>query len=86
MDSIATVQLSNHKGYGRFRGRAADPADMLEIFDGLVDATLDDYDSVLSGFAASSAQVDAVRAMIERLRARRPDLQWGEAGGKCSAE
>ena len=53
---IHTVELSNHPGYGDFRGRTADAAAIRELVEGIAArGALARCDGVLSGYVGAAA-------------------------------
>jgi len=65
---VDTVRFSNHPGYGRHRGEAAEPDEIAALVDGIgaIDA-FDQCDALLSGYLGSVATGEAVLS------------QWGKA-------
>ena len=67
---IHTVQFSNHTGYGGWRGRVFEPADIDACVAGLADrAILKECAGVLSGYMGSPEVGAAVLRAVDRVRA-----------------
>ena len=70
---VHTVQFSNHTGYGAWRGRVFDGADIDDVVRGVAErGVLGDCDAVLSGYMGSpeigAAILDAVTALRAATR------------------
>lgn len=50
----------NHVAYRRFKGRKTPPEEVAELYEGLKDANLDNFDMMLSGYCPSAALVEQV--------------------------
>ena len=61
------IQTGNHVGYKRVKGRKSTPEEVLELYEGLKDAGLNNFDVMLSGYCPSAALVQQV-GMIARER------------------
>lgn len=59
--------IGNHVGYKRFKGRKSTPEEVAELYQGLKDAELNNFDVMLSGYCPSAALVEQV-GMIARER------------------
>lgn len=67
---IHTVAFSNHPGYGGFRGRAADPAAVRELVEGIAArGALARCDGVLSGYLGTASLGEEVLAAVARVKA-----------------
>ncbi|KAB8070278.1 Ribokinase-like protein [Aspergillus leporis] len=58
--ALNTVHFSNHTGYMQFKGTRATAEQITELYEGLCQSNLTDFDVMLSGYAPSAAAVEAV--------------------------
>lgn len=70
VSAIHTVNYSNHVAYKRVKGRKTPPEEVKELYDGLKNAQLDNFDMMLSGYAPSAAVVEQVGKIARELRFR----------------
>ena len=84
---IHTVAFSNHPGYGAFRGRAADPASVGELVEGIgARGALAQCDGVLSGYLGTAGVGEEVLAAVARVKTANPAARYccdpviGDAG------
>ncbi|KAJ9618339.1 pyridoxal kinase, variant [Exophiala oligosperma] len=68
--AINTVQFSNHTGYRQFKGRRTPAEEITELYNGLRNSYLTDFDVLLSGYAPSAEVVQAVGLIARDLRYR----------------
>ncbi|KAJ5897226.1 hypothetical protein N7504_007514 [Penicillium tannophilum] len=61
--ALNTVHFSNHTGYRQFKGTRATAQEITELYQGLCQSNLTDFDVMLSGYAPSAAAVEAVGAI-----------------------
>lgn len=67
---IDTVQLSNHTGYGAWRGRAWDANDIAEVIRGIDErGAFERCDAVLSGYLGEAGLGEAVLDAVARAKA-----------------
>jgi pyridoxine kinase len=70
---IHTVELSNHPGYGEFRGRMADAAEIRELVQGIAArGALDRCDGVISGYVGAAAIGAEILAAVSAVKAANP--------------
>jgi len=60
----------NHTGYRQFKGRRTPASEITEIYTGLTQSYLTDFDMLLSGYAPSAEVVNAVGMIARDLRSR----------------
>jgi pyridoxine kinase len=73
---IDTVRVSNHPGYGRFRGRRIPTDEAEEIVLGLADVgVLADATGVLSGYLGSAAMGEVLTKLVERVCQGKPQAR-----------
>jgi pyridoxine kinase len=84
---IHTVELSNHPGYGEFRGRAVDAAAVRELVQGVAArGALGRCDGVLSGYVGAAAIGAEILAAVGAVKAANPAARYscdpviGDAG------
>ncbi|KAK4565504.1 putative pyridoxal kinase [Recurvomyces mirabilis] len=70
VSAIHTVNYSNHVGYRRFKGRKSQPEELAELWDGLKNARLDNFDVLLSGYCPSAATAEQVGRIARELKSR----------------
>ncbi|KAJ5278641.1 hypothetical protein N7478_004013 [Penicillium angulare] len=61
--ALNTVHFSNHTGYRQFKGTRATAQEITDLYQGLCQSNLTDFDVMLSGYAPSAAAVEAVGAI-----------------------
>ncbi|GAB7356677.1 hypothetical protein MBLNU459_g7390t2 [Dothideomycetes sp. NU459] len=60
VSAINTVQFSNHTAYKQVKGRKTPADEITELYEGLKQSHLNDFDVMLSGYCPSAAVVQAV--------------------------
>jgi pyridoxine kinase len=87
---VATVQFSNHTGYGAWRGPLLAPADVADVITGIEErGVLGQVDAVLSGYQGSAEIAEVVLDAVARVRAANPaasytcDPVMGNSGSGC---
>src|SRR5262249_47914508 len=74
---INTVAFSNHPGYGTFRGRITEAAEIRELIDGLADRrVLRGCDGVISGYLGTAGNGAEVLAAVARVKAANPAARY----------
>ncbi len=74
---IHTVELSNHPGYGDFRGRVADAAAVRELVAGIAArGAFSRCDGVLSGYVGAAEIGEEILAAVEQVKAANPAVQY----------
>ena len=74
---IHTVELSNHPGYGDFRGRTADAAAIRELVEGIAArGALARCDGVLSGYVGAAAIGGEILAAVAQVKAANPAARY----------
>ncbi|PVU91108.1 hypothetical protein BB561_004563 [Smittium simulii] len=74
VDVINTVQLSNHTGYQSIKGKVFEGSHITELFQGLQENKLDDYDFVLTGYMGKADNVNAVSQVVSELKKKNNDV------------
>lgn len=71
---VATVNFSNHTGYGAWKGPVMDPADVAAVIEGIEERGIfPRIDVVLSGYQGSDGIADVILGAVERVKAANPD-------------
>jgi len=80
---ILTDKSGNHTGYRQFKGTRATAQEITELYQGLCQSNLTDFDVMLSGYAPSAAAVEAVGAIGLDLQQKAQKVPgsffWGES-------
>lgn len=66
--ALNTVQFSNHTGYRQFKGTRATASEISDLYTGLKQSHLDDFDMMLSGYIPGAAALEAVGSMARELK------------------
>ncbi|KAH7417060.1 Ribokinase-like protein [Cadophora sp. MPI-SDFR-AT-0126] len=66
--ALNTVQFSNHLGYGQAKGTRATAQEITDLYQGLKDSYLDDFQMMLSGYLPGAASVEAVGTIARDLK------------------
>src|SRR5215831_8038672 len=74
---IHTVELSNHPGYGEFRGRVADAAAVRDLVAGIaVRGALTRCDGVVSGYVGAAEIGTEILAAVGAVKAANPAARY----------
>ncbi|CAP69428.1 uncharacterized protein PODANS_1_10920, partial [Podospora anserina S mat+] len=68
--ALNTVDFSNHTGYGQWTGTRSTPEHILDLWSGLKQSFLDDFDMMLSGYVPGAEALGAVGRIAEELKSR----------------
>ncbi|KAK1834807.1 pyridoxal kinase, partial [Podospora conica] len=68
--ALNTVQFSNHTGYGQWTGTKTTAQEITDLFRGLKQSYLDDFDMMLSGYVPGAEALEAVGAIAKELKAK----------------
>ncbi|KAI5205548.1 Ribokinase-like protein [Aureobasidium subglaciale] len=83
VSAINTVQFSNHTGYKQFKGRKTPAEEVAELYEGLKQSRLNDFDVLLSGYCPSAGVVQQVGKIARETRfasTTKPGaFFWGES-------
>lgn len=76
----------NHTGYRQFKGTRATATEITDLYAGLCQSNLTDFDVMLSGYAPSAAAVEAVGAIgldLQQKAKQKPgSFFWGASEHK----
>ncbi|MCJ1331502.1 putative pyridoxal kinase [Thelotrema lepadinum] len=76
VSALNTVHFSNHTGYKQVKGTKATAQEILDIYRGLQQSNLTDFDFLLSGYAPGAEAVNAIGSIVKDLRSRSESLFW----------
>ncbi|KAK1981310.1 pyridoxal kinase [Colletotrichum cereale] len=66
--ALNTVQFSNHTGYRQWKGTKVSAQEIRDLFEGLKQSYLDDFDMMLSGYIPGAEAVVAVGDIAQELK------------------
>lgn len=66
--ALNTVQFSNHTGYRQFTGTRVSAAEITDLYRGLKQSYLDDFDMMLSGYVPGAPALEAVGEIAKELK------------------
>lgn len=75
VDTLNSVQYSNHTGYGKFTGRKTEAGEVAAIYETLKEHGFD-YDAYLNGYLPSADMVREVGRIGLDLKKKNPNLVW----------
>lgn len=65
----------NHTGYKQFKGTKVTAQEISDLYDGLKQSYIDDFDMMLSGYIPGAEAVEAVGAIAKDLKAKADKAQ-----------
>ncbi|KAK3986880.1 proliferating cell nuclear antigen [Cladorrhinum sp. PSN332] len=68
--ALNTVQFSNHTGYRQWTGSRVSAEEITELYRGLKQSYLDDFDMMLSGYVPGASALEAVGRIAGELKDR----------------
>lgn len=68
--ALNTVQFSNHTGYRQFTGTRVSASEIRDLYRGLKQSYLDDFDMMLSGYVPGAPALEAVGEIAKELKER----------------
>ncbi|KAG4218317.1 hypothetical protein PC116_g33203 [Phytophthora cactorum] len=77
VSAINTVQFSNHTGYKQWKGTRVSAQEITDLWEGLKQSYLDDFDMMLSGYVPGAAAVEAVGNIGKELKHKSKDQKPG---------
>ncbi|KAH7328406.1 Ribokinase-like protein [Stachybotrys elegans] len=66
--ALNTVQFSNHTGYKQWKGTRVSAQEITDLFEGLKQSYLDDFEMMLSGYIPGAEAVGAVGNIAKELK------------------
>ncbi|KDR24208.1 Pyridoxal kinase [Zootermopsis nevadensis] len=76
VDTINSVQFSNHTGYGYWKGQVLNEKELEGLMDGLRHNGLDYYTHLLTGYIGSTGFLKYIVQVVKQLRQVNPDLVY----------
>lgn len=77
VDTINSVQFSNHTGYKVFKGQILDEKDIVELVDALIENDLHkSYTHLLTGYVRSPSFLHAIAKIVKQLKEANPGLVY----------
>uniref|UniRef100_A0A8C5F946 Pyridoxal kinase n=1 Tax=Gadus morhua TaxID=8049 RepID=A0A8C5F946_GADMO len=80
VDSINSVQFSNHTGYSHWKGQVLTADELHVLYEGIKLNNVHHYDYVLTGYSRDTSFLEMVVDIIQELKRANPSLVYG----KCS--
>lgn len=74
VDTINSVQFSNHTGYKKFSGQILNSEQLGELYDGLKANGLNRYSHLLTGYIGSASFLNQVKDVVLDLKKENPSL------------
>nr|CAG4644109.1 EOG090X09AY [Lepidurus arcticus] len=74
VDTINSVQFSNHTGYGKFKGTVLQDKELADLIEGLRINNLNNYTHLLTGYVGSASFLHQLIAVIKELKNVNPKL------------
>ncbi|XP_031570083.1 pyridoxal kinase-like [Actinia tenebrosa] len=74
VDTVNSVQLSNHTGYKYYKGQVLHASELRELFDGLKLNDIHHYSHLLTGYVGCKSFLQEVREVVKHLRDANPNL------------
>lgn len=74
MDTINSVQLSNHTGYKHIKGQVLDAKELKVLFEGLKLNNIHFYSHLLTGYVGSKSFLEELLQVILQLRQVNPNI------------
>ncbi|ETS87939.1 hypothetical protein PFICI_01767 [Pestalotiopsis fici W106-1] len=68
VSALNTVQFSNHTGYRQWKGTRVSAQEITDLWEGLKQSYLDQFDMMLSGYVPGAAAVEAVGNIAKELK------------------
>ena len=75
VDTINSVQFSNHTGYSAgVRGQVLDDTQLQELIDGLEANQINHYSHIINGYIGSRSFLTRLASVVSHLKTVNPDL------------
>ena len=68
--SLILTHSGNHTGYGQWTGTKTTAQEITDLFHGLKQSGLDDFDMMLSGYVPGAEALEAVGRLAKELKAK----------------
>ncbi|EDQ91718.1 uncharacterized protein MONBRDRAFT_34908 [Monosiga brevicollis MX1] len=76
VDVVCSVQFSNHTGFGQWSGTRLSAEELLDLYQGLVKNSLNDYDAVLTGYVGSAEFLRALVSIVRDIKKINPAARY----------
>ncbi|XP_063049181.1 pyridoxal (pyridoxine, vitamin B6) kinase a [Engraulis encrasicolus] len=76
VDSINSVQFSNHTGYEHWRGQVLNADELQSLYEGIKLNQLTHYDYILTGYSRDESFLQRIVEIIQELRSKNPKLVY----------
>ncbi|XP_037542285.1 pyridoxal kinase [Nematolebias whitei] len=76
VDSINSVQFSNHTGYAHWKGQVLTAEELNVLYDGIKLNNVNHYDYILTGYSRDTSFLETVVDIIKELKKANPSLVY----------
>ncbi|KAJ3591732.1 hypothetical protein NHX12_006864, partial [Muraenolepis orangiensis] len=76
VDSINSVQFSNHTGYAHWKGQVLTAEELNELYEGIKLNNVNHYDYVLTGYSRDKSFLEMVVDIVAELKKANPSLVY----------
>lgn len=76
VDSINSVQFSNHTGYEHWKGQVLTADELQVLYDGIKLNKVNHYDYVLTGYSRDVSFLESVVDIVQELKTANPNLVY----------
>ncbi|KAF7664767.1 hypothetical protein LDENG_00166130 [Lucifuga dentata] len=76
VDSINSVQFSNHTGYAHWKGQVLTAEELNVLYEGIKLNKVNQYDCILTGYSRDMSFLEMVVDIIQELKAANPSLVY----------
>uniref|UniRef100_A0A8D0DH97 pyridoxal kinase n=1 Tax=Sander lucioperca TaxID=283035 RepID=A0A8D0DH97_SANLU len=76
VDSINSVQFSNHTGYAHWKGQVLTAEELNELYEGIKLNKVNHYDYILTGYSRDTSFLEMVVDIIKELKEANPSLVY----------
>ncbi|XP_029434080.1 pyridoxal kinase [Rhinatrema bivittatum] len=76
VDTVNSVQFSNHTGYTHWKGQVLNADELHELYDGLKLNNVNQYDYVLTGYTRDKSFLAMVVDIVQELKCQNPKLVY----------
>uniref|UniRef100_A0AAQ6IP54 Pyridoxal kinase n=1 Tax=Anabas testudineus TaxID=64144 RepID=A0AAQ6IP54_ANATE len=78
VDSINSVQFSNHTGYSHWKGQVLTADELHVLYEGIKLNNVHHYDYVLTGYTRDTSFLEMVVDIVQELKTANPNLVYGK--------
>lgn len=76
VDSINSVQFSNHTGYAHWKGQVLTAEELNELYEGIKLNNVNHYDYVLTGYSRDASFLEMTVDIVQELKKANPSLVY----------